>query len=114
MMSSPNKRVLCISWDPALALTRELLLRHAGYEVVSALGPAAREHVTRERADLLVLGHSVPREQKRSLIQSFRQHCNAPVLSLVASNQTPVPEATVAIPADDPDNFVRTVREILN
>jgi hypothetical protein len=114
MARHARKRVVCISWDPALALTRELMLRKDGYDVVSAFGRVAGQQAAADgEADLLVLGYSVPREQKREFMRSFRRHSSAPILSLLGINGVPLEEATVGIPGDDPANFMRTVREML-
>jgi DNA-binding response OmpR family regulator len=80
-----SSHVLCVSWNPALASTRELLLSHAGFEVTSA--DEANEKC-KTKADLLVLGHSVPREEKGSIIHCFRKYSSAPVLSLLRPGQS--------------------------
>jgi hypothetical protein len=38
------KIVLCVSWNPSLASTRERLLAQAGYRVISALGEEELHH----------------------------------------------------------------------
>jgi|GraSoiStandDraft_9_1057307.scaffolds.fasta_scaffold1366967_1 DNA-binding response OmpR family regulator len=113
-MPDPNgKSVLCVSWNPSLARTREELLAQVGYRVISALGEAGAASVCRENADLLVLGHSVPRDKKRAVVESFREHCQAPILSLLRAGQDKLPEADFAVDADNPANFVETVKMIL-
>jgi CheY-like chemotaxis protein len=108
-----KKRVLCISWDPSLAKTREMLLHAAGYEVTSALGYEGTAPVGSQDVDLLVLGHSVPREQKIGLVRLFRQHSQAPILSLLAHHQEPLPEANYWVQGGDPAALIAQVREIL-
>jgi CheY-like chemotaxis protein len=108
-----KKRVLCISWDPSLAKTREMLLHDAGYEVTSAVGQESTAPVASQDVDLLVLGHSVPREQKVSLVRLFRQHSQAPILSLLAHHQQPLPEANYWVQGGDPAALIAQVREIL-
>jgi hypothetical protein len=75
------KIVLCVSWNPSLASTRERLLAQAGYRVISALGEEETASRCRTKADLLVLGHSVPRDKKEAVIKCFREHSQAPILS---------------------------------
>lgn len=108
-----HKRVICISWNESLALTRQMLLGRIGCRVVSALGPVEALDACRATADLMVLGHSVPAEQKRALINCFRQHSKAPVLSILRFGEDKLPEATLGVDGDDPDNFLKTVQQIL-
>ncbi|MGH9566736.1 MAG: hypothetical protein ACRD4I_12170, partial [Candidatus Angelobacter sp.] len=85
------KKVVCVSWVSELATTRELLLCQAGYQVVTVLGP--RELIKLESistADLLILSHSIPRDQKLQAFIAFRHNCCAPVLSLLGHFQTPL------------------------
>jgi hypothetical protein len=109
-----EKRVICISWHATLAETRKLLLRKAGASnVVSAIYEKEARSACQEKADLLVLGHSVPREEKRLLIKYFRQHSSAPVLSLLNWGEDKLPEATLAVQSSKPDEFIRVVKQIL-
>jgi CheY-like chemotaxis protein len=108
-----RRRVICVSWDPALSLTRQMLLGRLGCRVVSALGEAEALDACRAVADLMILGHSVPRSQKRKVIECFRRHSRAPVLSLISPNEEKLPEATHVVDAGDPELFLRTVRKIL-
>jgi len=113
-MQIQNKRILCISWDATLARTRELLLISEGYSVNSALGRLESVgHCRTTRADLLVLGHSVPRDQKRVFIDLFRQSNNAPVLSLLRPDQEKLPDVEFGVEFLNPEFFVRAVRSIL-
>ena len=105
--------VLCVSWNPALASTRTWLLSHAGFKVTSALGKQEATEKCKTKADLLVLGHSVPREEKSSIIDCFRKYSSAPVLSLLRPGQTKLPEADYGVEASEPDDFLQTVRQIL-
>ncbi|HZU42566.1 MAG TPA: hypothetical protein VE994_07845 [Terriglobales bacterium] len=108
-----TERVLCISWEPNLAITRRMLLGRAGYEVISALGEAEARLLCMDDADLMVLGHSVPQDKKQILIELFRRHSPAPVLSLLRAGQRKLPQATVAVEAVQPEDFIQAVRNIL-
>jgi hypothetical protein len=109
-----SKHVVCVSWIENLAKTRELLLKDAGCEVTSILG---REYFDKlhdlGQADLLVLAHSVPQQQKQHILQLFREKSRAPVLSLPQPHQTKLPDADFGVEATSPADFVRVVREIL-
>lgn len=106
--------VLCVSWDPALAETRKLMLEKAGVGVVSVLQtddplPACGD----TPPQLLILGQSVPRDHKRRIISAFRRQCSAPVLSLLAQNQKKLPEADYGAEIQDPSELIAVVRGIL-
>jgi CheY-like chemotaxis protein len=109
-----NKSVLLVSWEQNLAKTREMLLRGAGYSVTSAVGRTQAYSRCRSRADLLVLGHSVPMSEKKELIACFRKHSSGVVLSLLRSHQQKLPEADFGVEAFEPADVVGVVREILH
>lgn len=103
-------KVVCVSWEPELAKTRELLLRQAGYQVTTVLGQrdlSKLHQVT--SADLLILAHSVPREEKLQALTVFRRNCSAPVLSLLRPHQSPLPEVDYAVEAFEPREFLDAV-----
>jgi len=108
-----TQRVLCVSWEPSLAITRRMLLFQAGYQVISALGAHEARSSCKGDADLMVLGHSVPQDEKRLLIECFRQHSTAPVLSLLRPGQRKLPEATFGVEVTGPEDVIRAVLEIL-
>jgi DNA-binding response OmpR family regulator len=91
-----------------------MILSKAGYDVVSALYESEALASCNENADLMILGHSVPHEEKRKFIQTFRQHSDAPVLSLLRSGQQKIPEATVGVESMEPRDLIRVVQEILS
>lgn len=96
-----------------MAKSRELLLCSLGVTVRSAVYEREGRSVCREDADLLVLGHSVPKEEKRLLIQFFREHSSAPVLSLLQAGDSKLPEATLGVEAAKPEEVLRIIRQIL-
>jgi len=107
------KSVLCVSWIPSLATTREMLLTQAGYTVISALGKEEAVSKWDPKADLLVLGHSLPRSEKLALIQWFREQSQSPILSLLKPGQDKLPGADVGVEAFNPADVVRAVQTIL-
>jgi hypothetical protein len=108
-----DKAVLVISWDQNLATTRAMLLSGAGYRVTSAVGRAEAELRCRSKADLLVVGHSVPASEKKEVIKCYRQYSTGPVLSLLRPNQKKLPEADFGVEAFDPAEVVQVVAKIL-
>jgi DNA-binding response OmpR family regulator len=90
-----------------------MLLAQAGYRVISALGPEEAASRCKAKADLLVLGHSVPRDKKQTVIKCFREHSKAPILSLLTHGQDKLPEADFAVEAFNPSDFIEAVQTIL-
>jgi DNA-binding response OmpR family regulator len=106
-------RILSISYQEPLLLTRQMLLEQRGYEVVSALGfMEAVVQCEQGEFDLLLLGHTVPRLDQEKLIETFRQHCKAPILSLRRSGEAPVDAAKHHALSDDPDELLQRVAAI--
>jgi DNA-binding response OmpR family regulator len=107
------KRILSVSYDDILLTTREMLLADRGYEVTSVLGfTAAEEQCHNDGFDLFILGHSIPDRDKLHLIQTFKENCSAPILSLERIGENQVPCDFHASP-DDPAKFVQVVYDIL-
>jgi DNA-binding response OmpR family regulator len=109
-----SPHILCVSWDPALARTREILLTEHGYTVTSALGLEESRERCKTKAHLLLLGHSVPRIEKQHILDCFRQFNNAPTLSLVAPGQQKLPDVDYAVETFNPEQLVTTIREIVS
>ncbi len=109
----PKKTVLCVSAELSLALTRELLLKNAGYDVISAMQQDAEAACASTKPDLLLLGHSVDRRRKKELIAAFRKRSTAPVVSLLRPYESKLAEADVGIPGGEPDVVLGTVRKLL-
>jgi CheY-like chemotaxis protein len=107
-------RILSISYDSVLLETRHMMLEQAGYEVVSAVGFAeAIEHCARD-FDLIIMGHSIPQQEKRAMLEEIHRHgCNAPLLSLLRIGEAPIPEAIRGIDPS-PQQLMKAVTEILS
>jgi DNA-binding response OmpR family regulator len=109
----PAPHILCVSWDATLAVTRELLLSKSGYKVTSAIGAEESIKLCSTKTDLLVLGHSVPREQKQIIVKHFRKFNSSPALSLVANGQSRLSEVDYAVECFDPKELLRIVESII-
>ncbi|HLK09477.1 MAG TPA: hypothetical protein VKV30_16100 [Candidatus Angelobacter sp.] len=108
-----SKRILSVSYDMSLLATRKMLLEQKGYAVVNALGFS--QALTSCRAggfDLFILGHSIAHDDKQALIESFRTHCPAPIVSLERQGEPSVPCDYHASP-DDPEKFLEIIDNIL-
>lgn len=106
-------RILSISYDKALLHTRELLLSREGFEVESAVGFSAALHACEKgKFDLMIVGHSIPGEDKAAMIQQLRALCKTPILALGRPNEPPVNAAEYNLDSGDPERFLGYIREI--
>ena len=116
-MGGPLARIFSVSYDSTLLRTRELLLNNLGHSVTSAEGIAQAFELYNQNAgtfDLMVLGHSIPPQDKRAIIRHCdraSRHC--PVLSLTLINEPPVPEAAHSVDPTDTRMFLSAVQELL-
>ena len=109
-----SKHILSVSYDMSLLATRKMLLEQKGYAVVNALGfSKALEFCSGGGFDLFILGHSIPHDDKLALIQSFRAHCRAPIVSLERHGEDVVPCDYHASP-DNPEKFLEIIESILD
>lgn len=115
-MNRGNASILNISYDASLLRTREELLKREGLEVVSAMGfDAALEAARNCDYDLAIIGHSVPRDDKRKLAHEMkicRGHMR--ILSLRRHDTGPIPEADFSLDAaEGPAALIDMVKKIL-
>lgn len=100
----PPKRILSVSYEQALLMRRELLLKDAGYAVTSALGQVEAQLLCRSTSfDLIIIGHAMPARDKQLLARLSHASCSAPVLVLIRRGEKPCEEADTVIEAADPD-----------
>jgi DNA-binding response OmpR family regulator len=106
-------RILSVSYDPILLHTRELILRKAGYSVVSVVGFTTAIKACDDHVDVVVMGHSIPKEDKRAIVAALREKgCHAPVLSLIRHGDEPIPEAAKAV-EPDPQHVLDGIASLL-
>jgi hypothetical protein len=78
-----SARILSVTYDPSLAVTREMLFASAGFRVSSSSNiNQALELCVHKEFDLIVIGHSMPLEQTRFLVKELRLRCETPLLVL--------------------------------
>jgi len=78
-------RILSVSSDAPLLRTRHMLLKNAGYDVDSVIGPVSGLALCKANGyQLLVLGHSIPVPDREKLIEEFRRHCRCSAASVIA------------------------------
>jgi len=109
-------RILSVGYDSMLLKTRELLLKQMGYEVVSAEGFSLAYQICDSHGhtfDLVVLGHSIPHEDKVDLVKRCTETCTCPVLALLRAHEGPIKGAARSIESGEPRVFIQAVEDIL-
>jgi len=108
-------RILSISYDKALLHTRAMMLSREGFEVESAVGfSAAIQACKKGTFDLVIMGHSIPPEDKSAIIKQLRAVCSTPILALRRPNEAPIKAAEYNIDSGDPRRFLSYIKEITN
>ena len=117
LQDSYHGRILSVTNDPSLAVTREMLLTAAGFEVSTFLDVAKAIDACKDKDqsfDLVVLGHSIPLAERRAMAKEVRSRCAAPVLALVRSGEARLPEADYFFDSlENPALLLETVIRIL-
>ncbi len=105
-------RILAVAYDSGLLQGRQLLLEHAGYEIVTALGTVEAARYSRERFDLILLGYTMSQGAQRTVIELRRAcGCSAPVVTMLLPGQIAI-EGAVGI-EPDPDLLLKTVKQLI-
>jgi DNA-binding response OmpR family regulator len=106
-------RILSVSYDETLLRTRASLLQHEGYDVISVQGfVEGLEKCKQGGFDLFILGHSIPHKDKQQLVQTFRQSCRAPVISLLRNCDAPLGSADLHV-EPEPRKLLQAIAEML-
>ena len=108
-------RILSISSDETLLRTRELMLRGAAHEIVSAVGPQdGCDACLESHFDLCVIGHSIPKKDKLAIIECFRDNNpKAQVIALTRAGEARLPEVDIYIHPGDPEELLRAIESAL-
>lgn len=106
-------KILSVANDVSLAMTREMLLSSAGFQVSSALtvGQSIQLCAADEFA-LVVICHSIPRDQRLWLLKQLRSHCTTPVLAMRRPGEAPLIEADYTF--DSTENPALLVEMVIN
>lgn len=112
---TPPASILSITFDQSLAATREMLFASAGFLVHSTCNiNQALELCTHKDFDLIVIGHSMPLDQRRFLVRELRLRCDTPLLALKRPGESPVAGVDhVFDSAQSPDLMLEAVVNIL-
>ena len=98
-----KKRILSISYDKVLLLTRQALLEREGFEVRSAYGFAEAMEACQghDDFDVVIMGHSMPENDKTALVTALRSKCDAPLVSLFKRGDPAMPQADYSVDAHE-------------
>ncbi|MCI0347890.1 MAG: hypothetical protein L0Z53_00555 [Acidobacteriales bacterium] len=108
--------VLSISYDWSLLVTRDLVLRKAGYTVTSALGFVDAIRLCRGiEYDLAIIGHSIPQRDQEALLEEIRKSSRAPVLSVFRSSDGALEGADYDVEGmEGPDALISAVDKLIS
>ena len=108
-------RICSISYDETLLRTRELMLESAGHEVTSALGYRDAMDACAASADLVIIGHSIPRKDKLAIIDCFRNaNPQGIVIALTRAGEARLREVDHYVSPGDPEELLRALAWIIN
>jgi DNA-binding NarL/FixJ family response regulator len=104
--------VLQIAYYHTLMETRETMLVHDGYKVVSVLGNEQGMTIAgKGRFDVIVVGFSAPFAERTKMVRWLKQHVpEVPVIALLLHSGEHFPEADLATFSEDPKGWLEAVR----
>jgi hypothetical protein len=109
------KQILLVAFDDNLLVKQRVALEQQGYVVTSALRLKEATLACENGAfDLFILGHSIPHVIKVGLVDVFRLHQAAPVLSLWEPGDEILEAVNYLQFSSDLCDLVRGVETILN
>jgi DNA-binding response OmpR family regulator len=110
-----SPKILSIAKDASLATTRYLLFSNAGFQVTTALTtPDAIQHCRSGEFNLVVIGHSIPSQEKKVLLESIQKRCETPVLALYRRGESQLEGADYALDSSEgPAALLERVTDIL-
>src|SRR5919204_64924 len=114
-MANRAPSILSISYDESLLRTREWLLRASGFNVTSALGfTEAAAHCRNSGFDLVIIGHSIPRNDRAALIEQVKAHNHGRILSLRRQGEEPIAGVDHSVESSEgPDVLLAAVKAAL-
>ena len=112
--AAPKPRILSVSYDELLLRMRHMILQNESYAVVSTHGfDQSMQQCRKGGFDLFVLGHSIPNQDKRQMVETFRRKCAAPIISLTrGASEQRVDQADFHM-EPDPETLLKLISEIV-
>ena len=112
MDRSPS--ILSISYDESLLHTRAWILEAAGFNVTSALGFTQAVKHCQSAFDLIIMGHSIPRDDRQSLLDIIRSHNHTRILLMRRPGEPASDGIDYSIESwEGPEALVSTVEKAL-
>lgn len=116
---SAQRRILNVALNHNVVKSRSAILEGAGYAVVSAsnIRDVERACETQGSFDLVIIGQSLPKGEKRRVMLAVRQFCGRTlILELYPHGDAPVDEEAdeQLVAPDEPDVLLAKVSEVLN
>jgi CheY-like chemotaxis protein len=118
-MSAHRHRILNVALHEAVLKSRSAMLEGAGYEVVPALSIVDLQRACEEQQsfDLVIIGYSLPKEERRRAMIMVRRHCGSvPILELYPHGTDPadVESDEQLSTRSDLNTLLSKVSEVLN
>src|SRR5215469_14657649 len=109
-------QVLSVGYDRNLMLSRSLLLRNSGYEVVEAHSRhQALVLVRSEVIDVVLICHTVPENEQRALISAVRkQRLKMPILCMTESDFLSAPIEGSMVVSNGPAELLAGIHSAVN
>jgi len=108
------KKILSISGNDALRVTRHMMLENRGFEVVSVANLRETRSALRSGDfDLVILGISVDGDAKREMASAARKLCDQAQILELCRISAEVPDAEHHLFSPEPEDIDQTVGEIL-
>lgn len=111
----PAPKILCVSFDAAVSGMRSARLQESGYSVTATTKIAdALELLSRDRFDLVIIGHRFSHEEKRSLARMAKKECTIPVLLVRgASVESDIPADALVYALDGTEGMLKAAQSLL-
>jgi len=108
-------RLISVSYDETLLRTRELMLKTAGHSVRSAMGFREAMDVCAYVAEMVIIGHSIPKKDKAEIIGCFRAaNPTGIVIALTRAGEERLKEVDAYINPGNPEELVLAIKYILD
>ena len=109
-----SKKILSISDNDALRVTRHMMLQNRGFDVVSAANLREMRNALKSADfDLVILGVSVDGDAKREMASAVRRLCDQAQILELCRISAEVPDAEHHLFSPEPEDIDRTVGKIL-
>lgn len=106
-------RILSVTYDHSLAVTRAMLFNSVGFQVSSATTlDQAIQFCAHKKFELIVIGHSIALENRRLLIKELRRRCTTPLLALQRPGGPPVTDVDYVF--DSTQSPALLLEEVIN